>query len=383
MEYINQKPKWPNFTWNHDALARRLAEVRFHQGLLLGRMKSLGFDLRSQAALNTAVSEVIKSSAIEGEFLDPNKVRSSVARHLGLETGGKVVAGRDVEGIVEVMTDATRRFREPLTATRLFAWHAALFPTGRSGITTITAGAWRTDERGPMRVLSGPMGRGKEHFQVPHAERVDTEMSRFLDWFNNEEGTDPVLKAGTAHFWFVTIHPFDDGNGRIARAIADMLLARADGIADRFYSMSSQIESERTEYYRQLEAQQRGDIDLTPWLQWFIECLDRSFDRAGASLEHVVYKGWVRHAIGTMSANERQRTVVERMMDRFQGYLNTSKYARMAKCSTDTALRDIRDLVEHGILVRNPGGGRSTSYRLASTGEVERIGDVEMVIDPA
>ena len=382
MEYIHQKPEWPNFTWNHDALAGRLAEVRFHQGLLLGRMKSLGFDLRSEAALHTAISDVIKSSAIEGEFLDPAQVRSSVARHLGLETGGTVAVGRDVEGIVEIMTDATRRYRDPLTAARLHDWHAALFPTGRSGITRITVGAWRTDERGPMQVLSGSMGREKEHFQAPHAQRVDMEMSRFLDWFNSGEGTDPVLKAGIAHFWFVTIHPFDDGNGRIARAIADMLLARADGIADRFYSMSSQIESERTEYYRQLEAQQRGDVDLTPWLQWFLGCLDRSFERAGASLEHVVYKGCVRHAIGAIPANERQRKVVERMLDHFQGYMHTSKYARMAKCSTDTALRDISNLVEHGVLIRNPRGGRSTSYRLASAGELERISDVEMINSP-
>ena len=347
MAFIHQKPEWPNFTWNHDALAGRLAEVRYHQGLLLGRMKSLGFDLRSEAALSTVISDVMKSSAIEGEFLDPEQVRSSVARHLGLETGGQVFVGRDVEGIVEIMTDATRRYREPLTAARLCDWHAALFPAGRSGMTRITVGA-----------------------------SLDTEVSRFLDWINSEEGTDPVLKAGTTHFWFVAIHPFDDGNGRIARAIADMLLARADGIADRFYSMSSQIESERNEYYRQLEVQQRGDMDLTPWLQWFLGCLDRSFERAGASLEHVVYKGCVRHAIGAIPANERQRKVVERMLDHFQGYMHTSKYARMATCSTDTALRDIRDLVEHGILIRNPRGGRSTSYRLASTGELERVSNL-------
>ncbi len=248
MEFMYQKPGWPDFTWNYDALAGRLAEVRYHQGLLLGRMKNLGFDLRNEAALTTVTSDVITSSAIEGEPLDPEQVRSSVARHLGLETGGQVFAGRDVEGIVEILTDATGRYREPLTATRLFAWHAALFPTGRSGMHRITVGAWRTDERGPMRVLCGTMGREKEHFQAPPAERVNGEMSRFLDWFNSEEQIDPILKAGIAHFWFVTIHPFDDGNGRIARAIADMLLARADGSADRFYSMSSQIESKRNAY---------------------------------------------------------------------------------------------------------------------------------------
>ena len=370
MAYIHQRSGWPDFTWNYDALAGRLAEVRYHQGLLLGRMKNLGFDLRSEAALTTVTSDVITSSAIEGETLDPEQVRSSVARHLGLETGGQVFVGRDVEGIVEVLTDATRRYLEPLTLARLFDWHAALFPTGRSGMHRITVGGWRTDERGPMRVLSGTMGREKEHFQAPAAERVDGEMSRFLDWINSEEGIDPILKAGIAHFWFVTIHPFDDGNGRIARAIADMLLARADGTPYRFYSMSSQIESERNAYYGSLEEQQRGDMDLTPWLQWFLGCLDRSFDRAGESLEHVVYKGRVRQAMSTVPVNERQRKVVERMMDHFEGYMNTSKYARMATCSSDTALRDIRDLLEHRVLIRNPAGGRSTSYRLASAGEL-------------
>ena len=366
MEFIHQRPDWPEFTWDYDALAGRLAEVRYHQGLLLGRMKSLGFDLRAEAALSTVTSDVITSSAIEGESLDPEQVRSSVARHLGLETGGQVFVGRDVEGIVEMMTNATRRYLEPLTAGRLFDWHAALFPAGRSGIHRITVGAWRTGERGPMQVLSGPMGREKVHFQAPPAERLPKEMARFLDWFNAEEQTDPILKAGIAHFWFVTIHPFDDGNGRIARAIADMLLARADGSPDRFYSMSSQIESERSDYYRQLEQQQRGAMDLTPWLEWFLGCLDRSFDRAGESQEHVLYKARVRHAMSAFGAHDRQRTVVERMMDNFEGYMNTSKYAKMAKCSPDTALRDIRDLLEHGILFRNPGGGRSTSYRLSS-----------------
>lgn len=370
MECIHERPGWPDFTWNYDALAGQLAEVRYHQGLLLGRMKSLGFDLRSEAALTTVTSDVITSSAIEGESLDPAQVRSSVARHLGLETGGQVLVGRDVEGIVEVMTDATRRYREPLTSARLFDWHAALFPTGRSGMHRITVGAWRTDERGPVRLLSGTMGREKEHFQAPPATRVDGEMSRFLDLLNTREESDPILKAGIAHFWFVTIHPFDDGNGRIARAIADMLLARADGSPDRFYSMSSQIESERNAYYSALEEQQRGAMDLTPWLQWFLGCLDRSFDRAGESLEYVVYKGRVRQAMSTVGVNERQKRIVERMMDRFEGYMNTSTYGRMAKCSTDTALRDIRDLLEHGILVRNPAGGRSTSYRLASAGEL-------------
>ena len=372
MVYIHQRPEWPDLTWDYNALADSLAEVRYHQGLLLGQMQALGFNLRSEAALTTVTSDVIKSSAIEGVSLDPEQVRSSVARHLGLDSGGHVSVGRDVEGVVEMMTDATRRYSEPLTAERLFAWHAALFPTGRSSIHKITVGAWRTDERGPMRVLSGPMGREKVHFEAPPAKRVDGEMRRFLDWFNRKVDTDPILKSGIAHFWFVTIHPFDDGNGRIARGIADMLLARADGIVDRFYSMSSQIESERNEYYRRLEEQQRGSSDITPWLQWFLGCLDRSFDRAQGSLQHIVYKGRVRYAMSTWAVHERQRYIIERMMDNFEGYMNTSKYAKIAKCSTDTALRDIRDLVKHGILIQNPGGGRSTSYRLASTSELDK-----------
>ncbi len=305
MEFIHQRPEWPELTWDFNALAGRLAEVRYHQGFLLGRMQELGFDFRSEAALTTVTSDVITSSAIEGESLDPQQVRSSVARHLGLETGGTVRVGRDVEGIVEMMIDATRNYYEPLTTARLCAWHASLFPTGHSGMNKITVGSWRTDERGPIQVLSGAMGRENVHFEAPPAKQVDSEMNRFLYWFNGEGKIDPILKAGIAHFWFVTIHPFDDGNGRIARAIADMLLAHADGSPDRFYSMSSQIESERSEYYRNLEAQQRGELDITPWLWWFLGCLDRSFDRAKESLQHVVYKARLRHAMSRWPANER------------------------------------------------------------------------------
>jgi Fic family protein len=366
MKFIHQRPDWPNFTWDYNALAELLARVRYREGLLLGRMRALGFDLRSESVLATITSDVVTSSAIEGEKLDPEQVRSSVARRLGMDIGGYVPTGRDVEGIVEMMTDATRRYREPLTAQRLFAWHGALFPTGRSGMHKITVGAWRTDERGPMRVLSGPMGREKVHFEAPAAGRVDFEMGRFLSWCNSPDETDPIVKAAIAHFRFVTIHPFDDGNGRIARAIADMFLARADGNADRFYSMSAQIEAERKEYYHRLEEQQRGGVDLTPWLQWFLGCLDRSFDRAEAIQENILYKGRIRDAMSTWPVNERQKMIVERMLDDFEGYMHTSKYAKMAKCSADTALRDIRELVEYGILVRNPGGGRSTSYRLAN-----------------
>jgi len=355
--------------WDYGTLSGLLAEVRYHQGLLLGRMQAIGFDLRSEAVLTTVTTDVITSSAIEGESLDPVHVRSSVARRLGMDTGGKIVVGQDVEGAVEMMIEATGCYREPLTAERLYSWHAALFPTGRSAIRKITVGAWRTDERGPMQVISGPMGREKVHFEAPPASRVDGEMRRFLNWCNREEDIDPILKAGIAHFWFVTIHPFDDGNGRIARAVADMFLARADGSEDRFYSMSAQIESERGDYYRELEEQQRGDVDLTPWLQWFIGCLERSFHRAEASLEKVLNKARIRRAMSRWPANERQKKIVERMMDDFEGHMHTSKYARIAKCSTDTALRDIRELTEQGILIRNPGGGRSTSYRVRGTNE--------------
>jgi Fic family protein len=363
--YIHEKAEWPNLAWSGAVLAAGLATVRYKQGLLQGRMESLGFELRCEAGVSTLTNEVVTSSAIEGEQLDPQEVRSSIARKLGLDAAGLPEPKRDVDGIVELMLDATRNFASPLTSERLFDWHAALFPTGHSGIGRITVGGWRTDESGPMQVVSGPMGREKVHFEAPAAGRLQQEMDRFIEWFNGVTPIDPVLKAGIAHFWFVTIHPFDDGNGRIARAIADMALARADGIKDRFYSMSAQIAAERKEYYRQLETAQRGDVDITLWLTWFLGCLERAIVSADLALASVLYKARLWQRINLRPVNDRQRLVINRMLEGFKDFLSTSKYAKLAKCSSDTALRDVQDLVDRGILRQNEGRGRSTSYRLA------------------
>lgn len=365
MKYIHNRPGWPEFTWDSETLAAPLAAVRHKQGRLLGRMEALGFDLRAEASLTVLTSDVVKSSAIEGETLNPDEVRSSIARRLGLDVAGLPKAGRDVEGVVEMMLDATRNYDKPLTKRRLFDWHASLFPTGRSGMRKITVGAWRRKEDGPMQVVSGPYGRERVHFEAPDAEQLDSEMTGFLKWFNATSPVDPVLKTAMAHFWFVTIHPFEDGNGRIARAIADMALARADGTKDRFYSMSSQIEAERKDYYLELERAQRGELDITPWLGWFLGCLGRSLGGAESALGAVLYKAKLWQRINRRPVNDRQRTVINRLLNGFEGFLTTSKYAKLAKCSTDTALRDIQELLDRRILMQNPGGGRSTSYRLA------------------
>lgn len=375
MAYIHERSGWPKFTWDGDSLGTALAAVRHKQGRLLGKMEALGFDLRAEASLVVLTSDVVKSSAIEGEKLNPDEVRSSIARRLGLDVAGLPKAGRDVEGVVEMMLDGTRNFQKPLTKKRLFDWHASLFPTGRSGMSRITVGAWRKKEAGAMQVVSGPMGREKVHFEAPEAARLEAEMSAFLKWFNAPPAVDPVLKAGIAHFWFVTIHPFEDGNGRIARAIADMALARADGTKDRFYSMSSQIEAERKDYYLRLEAAQRGDVDITRWLAWFLGCLDRAIEGADGTLAAVLNKARMWQRINQRPVNDRQRQVINRMVNGFKGFLSTSKYAKLAKCSPDTALRDIRELLDRGILVQNPGGGRSTSYRLGEPDGVDRTDD--------
>ena len=365
MAYIHEQPDWPELTWDNDELAAPLAEVRHQQGRLLGKMETLGFDLRSEASLVVLTADVVNSSAIEGERLDPHEVRSSIARKLGLDVAGLPQPSRSVDGVVEMMLDATQQFQAPFTAKRLYGWHAALFPTGHSGIHRIDVGQWRTDQAGPMRVVSGAIGKERVHFQAPTADRLTEEMTRFLSWFNSTSDCDPVLKAALAHFWFVTIHPFEDGNGRIARAIADMALARADGSKDRFYSMSSQIEVERKEYYRQLEVAQRGELDVTAWLAWFVDCLSRALDSSDERLAGVLTKARIWQRLQDRPVNERQRTVINRMLDGFEGFLSTSKYAKLAKCSTDTALRDIRELLDRGVLLPNPGRGRSTSYRLA------------------
>ncbi len=363
--WIHEQQDWPNFTWDAETLVSKLADIRHRQGRLLGRMEGLGFELKREASLRTLANDVVKSSAIEGENLNPEEVRSSIARRLGIDIAGLMPASRDVEGIVEMMLDATQQFAKPLTKDRLFDWHAALFPTGRSGMYKITVGGWRTVEAGPMQLVSGPIGKETVHFEAPAAERLEKEMEAFLAWLAGEDDTDPVIRAGIAHLWFVTIHPFEDGNGRIARAIGDMALACADGTPDRFYSLSSQIEAERTQYYDQLESQQRATPDITDWLSWFLDCLGRAISNAETTLGNVLFKAQLWDMINQKPVNDRQRLIINRMLeDDFEGFMNTSKYAKLTKCSNDTALRDIQELKERGIFIQNPGGGRSTSYRL-------------------
>jgi len=363
--YIYDQPHWPKFYWKPEQLAERLAAVRHQQGRLLGRMEGLGFKLRQEAVLKTLTEEVIKSSEIEGEHLDAEQVRSSIARRLGMDIWGLKAVDRNVEGVVEMMLDATRQYDQPLTGERLFAWHASLFPTGRSGMRRIRVGAWRDDSNGPMQVVSGPIGRERVHFEAPGAGRIEREMHAFLDWFNGEAETDWVMKAGLAHLWFVTIHPFDDGNGRIARAIADLALARSEQSSQRFYSMSAQIRQERAAYYDVLEQTQKGTTDVTPWRDWFLGCLGRAIEGAQATLGAVLSKARFWEAIADFPLNERQRLVLTRLLDDFEGKLTTSKWAKLAKCSQDTALRDILPLVERGVLIRSSAGGRSASYALA------------------
>jgi len=363
--YIYQRQDWPRFTWNREQLADLLVAVRHRQGRLIGHMEALGFNLRQEAILQTLTADVLKSSEIEGEKLDTEQVRSSIARRLGMDIGALKPADRHVEGIVEMMLDATRHYGQTLTADRLFSWHASLFPTGRSGMTKIRVGAWRDDRTGPMEVVSGPVGKEHVHFQAPPALRLDGEMKIFLEWFNTNADIDPVLKAAVAHLWFVTIHPFDDGNGRIARAIADMALARSENSPQRFYSMSAQIQHERTAYYDILEETQKGTLDITSWMEWFLGCLGRAIDSAEITLGGVLTKARFWESMQGVALNERQRLMLNRLLDGFEGKLTTSKYAKLAKCSQDTALRDILPLVARGILVRNPKGGRSTSYALA------------------
>ncbi|RNJ47901.1 Fic family protein [Methylocystis hirsuta] len=364
MAYVHEHKDWPAFRWSQERLADRLAAVRHRQGRLIGRMEGLGFQLRAEAVLQTLTEEVLKSSEIEGELLDKEQVRSSIARRLGMNIAGLVPADRDVEGVVEMMLDATQNYMAPLTKGRLFGWHAALFPTGRSGMRKIAVGAWRANASGPMQVVSGPIGREHVHFEAPDAERVDEEMRAFLDWFEGDVAIDPVIKAGVAHLWFVTIHPFEDGNGRIARAVADLALTRSEGTPQRFYSMSAQIRLERNAYYDILEATQKGDLDITPWLEWFLDCLNRAFDAAETILASVLRKARFWDARAGERLNDRQRLIINRLLNGFEGKLTSSKWAKLAKCSQDTALRDIDDLLQRGILVKGAAGGRSTSYSL-------------------
>ena len=363
--YIHQLPDWPAFRWDSTRLAGPLAALRHRQGRLIGRMENLGFSLRAEATLQTLTTEIIKSSEIEGEMLNRDSVRSSIARRLGMNIGALAPADRSVEGVVEMTLDATQNYSAALTATRLFGWHAALFPTGYSGMRKIAIARWRDDSRGPMQVVSGPLGQERVHFEAPAAARLDQEMSAFLQWFKTEDATDPVLRAGLAHLWFVTIHPFDDGNGRIARAVADMALARSEKSPQRFYSMSAQIRIERNTYYDKLEKTQADGLDITPWLEWFLGCLDRAFDQIEKDLGSVLRKArfWEIHAHKPF--NDRQRLMLNKLLDGFEGKLTSSKWAKIANCSQDTALRDILDLIQQGSLTKDPGGGRSTSYSIA------------------
>jgi Fic family protein len=361
-EFIHELPDWPHFRWSRELLAEKLAAVRHDQGRLLGRMESLGFPLRQNAVLDTLTADVLKSSEIEGERLDLEMVRSSIARRMGMETGGLQAVDRDVEGVVEMMLDATRNYRQPLTAERLFAWHGSLFPSGRSGMKRIETGGWRTS---PMQVVSRAMGRERVHFEAPEAGRVGSEMQVFLEWFNAADEEDWVVKAGQGHLWFVTIHPFEDGNGRIARAIADMALARSEDSSQRFYSMSAEIRIERAEYYLRLEQAQRGTMDATAWIDWFLSCLGRAMQGAQTALSGVLARSRFWESVAVVPLNERQRLVLMRLLDGFEGKLTTSKWAKLAKCSQDTAARDILALVESGVLIRSREGGRSTSYGLA------------------
>ncbi len=363
--YIHEWAGWPGFRWDHARISARLVEARHRQGRLIGRMEGLGFQLRAEAVLDTLTEDVLKSSEIEGEKLDRGQVRSSIARRLGLDIGGLMPADRDVEGVVEMMLDATQHYAEPLTARRLFDWHAALFPTGRSGMSKIRVGAWRDDAKGPMQVVSGPIGKERVHYEAPAADRVRDEMKKFLEWFEKDNSTDLVLKAGVAHLWFVTIHPFDDGNGRIARAIADMVLARSERSPQRFYSMSAQIRQQRKAYYEILEATQKDGLDITRWLEWFLECLGRAFDQSETILATVLNKARFWESFAEVELNERQREIIHRLLNGFEGKLTSSKWAKLAKCSQDTALRDIEDLIRKKVLVKDAAGGRSTSYSLA------------------
>jgi Fic family protein len=362
--YLYQLANWPEFTWDYNQLATKLGEVRHKQGKILGQMNAAGFKLREETFLQTLTLDVIKSSEIEGEILNPEQVRSSIAKRLGIPIAGLVNADREVEGVVEMMLDATQNHDKPLTEDRLYGWHGALFPTGRSGLYKIQVGAWRTDEKGPMQVVSGAIGREKIHFEAPAAGRLQQEMSIFLNWFNEKQDVDLVLKAGIAHLWFVTIHPFEDGNGRIARALTDMQLARADQTQQRFYSMSAQIQKERNAYYDILEKIQKEKLDITDWLLWFLDCLDRAMDSTNQTIDKVKTRGLFWETNKDVQLNLRQKKMLDSLLDSFFGNLTNAKWAKMTNCSSDTALRDIQDLITKGILIPTEAGGRSTNYKL-------------------
>jgi len=359
--YIHERHHWTHFRWEDETILYLLSEVRHLQGKLIGKVELLGFELKDEANLETLIQDVVQSSEIEGEILNPDLVRSSIATRLGLDNSGLVNSDRNIDGVVEMMLDATQNTDKTLSIERLFGWHGALFPIGRSGLYKIDVAQWRT---GDMQVVSGGMGREIVHFEAPKAERLAEEMNKLIDWFNTSSDIDPVLKAAIAHVWFVTIHPFDDGNGRIARALTDMQLSKADGVNQRFYSMSAQIRKERKEYYAVLERTQKGDSDITDWIVWFLNCLKKAIIASNTIIDKVVSKHhfWMLNA--SKIGNDRQRMMLNKLMDNFEGNLTSSKWAKMTKVSADTALRDITDLVNKGVLSKTDSGGRSTHYKL-------------------
>ena len=362
--FIYERKEWPQFIWDQEIVEPLLLAVRHEQGRLLGRMEMLGFKRREEAVLRTLTQDVVKTSEIEGQILDVDQVRSSLARRLGIDIGGLKPSDRNVDGVVEMMLDATDNFNQPLTKKRLYGWHASLFPTGYSGISRINVGVWRNDKSGPMQVVSGAIGRERVHFQAPPASQLDHEINIFLKWFEGKPALNWALKAAIAHLWFITLHPFDDGNGRIARAVADLALTRGEQSPQRFYSMSAQIRLERQSYYDILEQTQKETMDITPWLQWFFACLKRAIEGAQSTLAAVLHKTQFWETIASVSINERQRLLLNQLFDGFEGKLTSSKWAKLAKCSQDTAARDIAELIEAGILVKDTSGGRSTSYSL-------------------
>ena len=365
--YIYQQPGWPKFSWNNEVIASPLAKARHLQGRLLGRMESLGFAQRDEAILQTLTLDILKSSEIEGELLSAEQVRSSIARRLGMDIAGLIPADRRVDGIVEMALEATQNYAKPLTTERLRNWHSLLFPAGTYNAATLKIGTWRDDAKGPMQVVSGAIGRERVHYQAPPAAVIPAEMELFAEWVNKSDSVDPVLRAAVAHLWFVTLHPFDDGNGRIARTIADWALARAEATARRFYSMSAQIRRERNAYYDMLENTQKGTLDITEWLLWFLGCFDRAIEGTEISLAGVFRKEQFWKGYGGISFNDRQRQMLNRLLDGFKGKLTSTKWATLAKCSQDTAQRDIQHLIDNSVMVKDSGGGRSTSYSLVKT----------------
>jgi Fic family protein len=362
MTFIHERPNWTDFTWNDHVISPLLASVRYRQGKLLGKMEDLGLSLQNEAQLETLTLDIVKSNEIEGEILEQQQVRSSVANRLGLPTAGLPIPSRHIDNVVEMMLDATRQYLKPLTQQRLFGWHASLFPSSYSGLNKIAVGKWRKDTNGPMQVVSGSMGKERVHFQAPTAERLPEEMEKFLHWFNQSQPLDSMLKSGLAHLRFVTIHPFEDGNGRIARAIGDMQLCRADETDKRFYSLSTQIQKERSEYYRILELTQRGDTEITSWLEWYLSCINRSLTTTDNTLSAVNSKTVFWRKFTNTQFNDRQQLMLNKLLDGFDGKLTSTKWAKITKCSHDTALRDIKSLIDANILAQDKSGGRNTNY---------------------